>query len=171
MKRIISMVIGAAGLSALALGGLAVAGPPGGPGGFGPHGGIEGQFMRVLHELDLTDAQKAQLREIREANRDDMEAAHAEREANLAIVKAQLLSDTPDVALLHQMIDDQAIEMQARAHDRMDTILEIQALLTPDQRALIAAELDDARERWSDRRERFRNGEGPRAGEGPRFRE
>ncbi|MEZ4322135.1 MAG: Spy/CpxP family protein refolding chaperone [Myxococcota bacterium] len=175
MKRIVTLVLGAVGLSALAAGGLAVAGPPGGfrggPGGHDGPPGIEGHVLHLIQELDLTDAQKQVLRDIREENMAEREAHRSEREAHMAIVREQLLSDVPDAALLHSMIDQNAAEMQARAHDRLDTVLEIQAILTPEQRAQVAASLDEARERHEDRREQFRSGERTRVGEGPRGRE
>ncbi|MCA9566662.1 MAG: periplasmic heavy metal sensor [Myxococcales bacterium] len=157
-------------LSALALGGLAVAGPhggPGGPGGPGGHG--PGHAMiRAIHELDLTDAQRQSIREILEDGREERMDGRDEHRAFMEQIKAELLSDAPDVKRLHQLVDKQHAEQLSRAHDRMDDMLAVAAVLTPAQRVELSAKLDAMRdrmeERMDDRRERFRDGRGPRTG-------
>jgi len=140
MKRILTLVFGAATLSTLAIGGIAVAS--------GPHGppGIEARVIQFVHSLDLSDTQKQ----------------------TFQTAKTELLSDTPDSAMLHQLIDDRAVEMQQRAHDRLDTALEVAAILEPDQRGQIADKLEELKTRMEDRRSRIGAGGGPR-GDLPRF--
>ena len=163
MKTIKNLALGILGVGALTLGGLAVAGPGGhrgGPGG--PGGPIEHAMMRVIHDLDLTDAQRTTLKNIRERERADHEADRAQHQQTREIMKAELLSDAPDAALLHSLLDERHAEMQQKMHDRLDTLLEIQAILTPQQRNIVAAELEEMEARMDERRKRFESGESRR---------
>ncbi len=162
-KTIKTLLFGALGVGALTLGGLAIAGPGGhgphrgGPGG--PGGPVEHAMMRAIHDLDLTEDQRAILQDIREQARENHESLREQHRQTYETMKAELLSDAPDAALLHSLVDQQHAEMQQRMHDRLDTLLEIQAVLTPAQRDIVAGELEEMESRMKDRRERFENGE------------
>lgn len=144
-------------LSALALGSLAFAGPHG-----GPHHGPKGPghaLIKVVKELDLSTEQETQIRAILEEAREERRAERDGRKAEMDVFKAEILSDTPNVKKLHRMVDENAAERTARMHDRIDDMLAISAILTPEQRVEAGERLDEMRERMearmSERRKRF----------------
>jgi Spy/CpxP family protein refolding chaperone len=142
------LVIGLVSLVTLGMGAVAVAGPP----GMGP----EMDILRAIHQLDLTADQKLALKSVRDANRDEHEARRAEREETMAFFKAQLLSDNPDVAAMHDLIDARSIDALEDAHARLDTVIEVHAILTPAQRQQVADLMEDTRESFRARHEAFR---------------
>lgn len=142
MRKLIVALLAAASLT---VGAVALAGPP----GFGP--GFE--IVRVLHDLDLSPEQKAALKELREANAAERAQDQAEREETLARFKAELLSDKPDAKALHALIDAKSDAAIERAHDHLDAVLEVHAILTPAQRQQVADALETMREQ--------RRGRGP----------
>ena len=148
MNRITKLAALVGTLATLSIGAVAVAGPGGHHGPPGP----EGAILQAIRELDLSAEQVALLKEIRESNRADHEKGQKQRGKTMEIFKAELLSDAPDAERLHKLIDDREAEMVQRAHDRLDTLLEIQAVLTPEQRVLVAEKLEEMRERHEQRR-------------------
>lgn len=162
MNRITKLAAVVGTLATLTIGAVAVAGPH----GPGPHGppGPEGAILHAIKQLDLTDEQVALLEDIRDSNKAEHEAAKADRERTMQVFKKELLSDNPNAARLHKLIDDREAEMVKRAHDRLDTMLEIHAVLTPEQRAQVAANLEEMKERFEERRERFEEGRGDERG-------
>lgn len=153
MNRITKLAAVIGTFATLSLGAVAIAGPHG-PGHHGPPG-PEGAILQAIKQLDLTDEQVQMLKEIRETNRAEHEKARADRERTMQVFKRELLSDNPNAERLHKLIDDREAEMVQRAHDRLDTMLEVHAVLTPDQRAQIGEKLEEMRERHEERRARF----------------
>lgn len=137
-------------LTTLGLGAVAVA-SPGGP-GLMP----EFDIARALHALDLTPDQRVALRALRASHQAEFEARRAEREQVMATFRAQLLADQPDAALLHALIDERSDDALQAAHDRLDAMLDVHAVLTPAQRQQVADLLDQARQRHGERFERLR---------------
>lgn len=148
MNRITKLAALVGTVATLSFGAVALAGPG------GHHGAPEGAILHAIKELDLSTEQVEMLKAIREANRDEHEANRAQREKTMEVFKAELQSDSPDAAKLHALIDAREADMVQRAHDRLDTLLEIHAVLTPEQRAQIATKLEEMRERHDGMRER-----------------
>ena len=61
-----------------------------------------------------------------------------------AKVAGGLLLDNPDRQWLHKTVDDKALEFTGFAHRTVDRLLEISALLTPEQRAKLKKWLESA---------------------------
>jgi Spy/CpxP family protein refolding chaperone len=55
-----------------------------------------------------------------------------------------LLLDQPNKGWLHQTVDDKAREMTAFAHRTVDSLIEISAMLTPEQRKNLSSRYEDA---------------------------
>jgi Spy/CpxP family protein refolding chaperone len=95
----------------------------------GPGPGMD--FM--LERLGATPAQA----ELAAALRDDLhaerEAARKGHEARHDAVRAELLSDDPDAAVLARAIDDTAAELRAAGHRIIDRVGALADTLTPDQ--------------------------------------
>jgi Spy/CpxP family protein refolding chaperone len=132
---------------ALALASAAIAGP-GGPGGQGP-------VRRVLQELDLSEEQRTEIRGIFEEARAEHESIREGLDGVRGRFRAELAKPSPSATALHAIVDERAALETQLAHDRVDDLLEVHAVLTEDQRAELARLLEEFE---------GRRGEGP----GPR---
>lgn len=149
----------------LAVGGLALAGPDGGHhqrrGGHGPGHA----FMKVVKDLDLTEAQRTQIREIVSEGREDRRGDKDERKAHMAAFKAELLSDAPNTKTLHQMADDAQAARQAKMHERIDDMVAVSQILTPEQRAQASERMDAMQAEMEARHEQRGEQRGERHGQ------
>lgn len=96
--------------------------------------GRDKMFERITRELKLTEEQKAQIKAEMEKDRKDMEKNQAEVKKLAEEMKAELEKDAPDRARIHDLIKklaDKRAEMEIR---RMDNLLAMRKLLTPEQR-------------------------------------
>ncbi len=146
-------------LGSLAFGSVALAGPGG--------GGESGHFMRGVRSLDLTEDQKTELRELREAAQEDRTDGKAEMQSIRDAFLAELAKDSPSVATLHELTDRRSDLRTANAHDKVDRLVEVHAVLTAEQRAEL---LENMEERRAERGERRGHGERGERGEGRRGR-
>ena len=113
----------------------------------GRHGGhgMRGGAMRILHGLNLTDAQKEQIHSIMMANKPDranMEEAHT-------LVKAK--HDGTITAEQQERLT--ALKTQAKART-MSVHQQIEAILTPEQKAQIEAKKAEMKQRMQERRDK-----------------
>jgi Spy/CpxP family protein refolding chaperone len=174
MRKVISGIVGAAALVAVAGTTLVQAqaqgtpapqerqagpgGGPGGPGGFGHGrfgrrgpGGPMGEFG-LLRGLDLTEDQRAQVRQVMQSHRDEFRAVgerlRAAQRAQQDAVTATPFDEQAVRARAAEVAAAQADEAVLRAKVHSDVF----AVLTPEQQAK-AAELKAQREQ---RRQQFR---------------
>lgn len=112
-------------------------------------GGPHPRLDRLVEELELTDTQRAQVAEILEAHTPELGEELRDGMRRRQEVLDLLLSDNPDVAAIHDRIDQDLAEHALRAHARADLMLDLSAVLTPAQRA-------EARELMAERRDRVR---------------
>lgn len=108
------------------------AGPMGGP-GMRPGMGDGPGRMRLLQGLDLTAEQHKKLADIDE--RQERLAVQAQADLRLATMDLQKLmrADAPDKAQIDAQIDKVAQLRTAMEKSRIAALLEVRALLTPDQ--------------------------------------
>ena len=117
------------------------------------------RIIRAVESLDLTADQQAAI----DAIKADVEADRAERRAEMEGRRgergqgweAMLEAEQIDRAALHAELDERSAARNARAHDQLDTLLDVMEVLTVEQRAELA---DMAREKRAERGERH----GPR---------
>ncbi len=99
-----------------------------------------GEGMEILHSINLTDAQKEQARSIEKAswaqNKPLMEQMHAVHEQ---IATAMLASGTVTADQLAPLVTQEEQLRSQLDSARINTMLQIRALLTPDQLAQAAA--------------------------------
>ncbi len=104
-----------------------------------PAPGAPGKFVRgiraAMATLDLTDAQKAKVKAIFESHKDEGAAFHDQAKANRDALKAAAAAANPDpavvgAAFLKVRADGQAAKVKMQA-----VKAEIDAVLTPEQRA------------------------------------
>lgn len=146
-----------AGLLALTLGGVAVAG---GPGGFGGHG-----FQELIRSLNLTEDQKTLAKELREEGRADHEANRANKDAIVEAMMVELEKPQPDTKKVHDLVDDMLDQKREEAHERADAVLELHATFSDEQRAAFVDGMRDLKDEHEARREDHEEG-GPPEGHG-----
>ena len=119
----------------------------------GPQGPppIEGLLERHAEELGLDAATQAKIREISDQSRQQSQPAIDELRSLHEGMHQLLLSDSPDTQqVLSQADRIGAAETQLRKQ-RLTSMLEIRALLTPEQRQKLVQIFEDKRARWRGR--------------------
>jgi Spy/CpxP family protein refolding chaperone len=125
--------------------------------GHGPHGrrGPDGWIERHAEELDLDDATLEKIEALIDGSREQARAIREEHRAARDEMHALLDLDTPDrAAVMSQAEVLGAIDTRKHQH-RLATMLDIRALLTPEQRAKLGDLKDEMREQ---RRHHMRHG-------------
>lgn len=96
---------------------------------------FETYFDRVLKSIDATAEQKEKINAIiTEIRRDAVTVYHA-NDLNQGLIVKGILTADPDATVLHEQLHQKTMEMDAFAHRTLDHLLEINALLTAEQRA------------------------------------
>ncbi|BCR06473.1 hypothetical protein DESUT3_35420 [Desulfuromonas versatilis] len=90
---------------------------------------------RGLDKIDASDQQREQIRLIAGQIAEDAKQLHQENARERGSMVAALLADAPDREGLHQRLDARALTLTEFGHRSLDRLLEINAILTPEQRA------------------------------------
>jgi Spy/CpxP family protein refolding chaperone len=149
LLRGIALVLLAAGL-ALTPGLAAQARPGGGPHGPGGPGDPSGPgrwIERHAEALDLDEATLAKIEAVVGASREEAERIRAEHHAAREAMRALLDQDAPDRAAVMRQAEALGAIDTRRHKQRLATMLDIRALLTPEQRTKLRGLKDDMRER------------------------
>lgn len=130
------------------------AGPPGGPGG--PHHGPRGPEEFILREsksLGLDQKTTQAIQQVVAAQREEARSLEEERDAARKKL-GDLLTQEPldEKAALAQADAIGRIDTAMRKH-RLETMFKIRALLTPEQRQKLVAQMKTRHERWQQTRE------------------
>ena len=139
MKKV---VIITASIVCVALIGLAIAGPESGPWHRSPEEKIEYLKSKISEKLELTEAQKATLNQIGEeilAEHDQLEGTHEAFKANLM---ETLKKDSVTSEELKELFETKKPVIDDLMQMAADHIAEFHAILTPEQRATLIAEIE-----------------------------
>lgn len=124
--------------------------PAGGP-------GMPGGMMlpeRALDEVGATPEQKAKVRDIAKAARDDLQKQHeAGRDLHQKMM-ALMAAPTIDTAAAEALRQQQLARHDAVSKRMLQAMLDVQAVLTPDQRAKLAERMKTRMDRMEHRHER-----------------
>jgi Spy/CpxP family protein refolding chaperone len=128
-NNMIGLGVGATALALVLASGVALAGNPGGRGHFGR--GIRA----AMATLDLSDAQKEKVKAIFTSHKEQLQAFRAQAKANREGLRAAASAENPNpaavgAAFLKVRADGKAMRVQ-----REGVHTEINAVLTPEQRA------------------------------------
>lgn len=102
---------------------------------------ITWRVNEALDDLDATDEQRSRILGIKDrvvVDGKEVFKGHAETRTEL---RAQWAEDKPDAARVHAIIDERADAMRGFAHKFADAVLEVHAILTPEQRTKVSEEL------------------------------
>jgi Spy/CpxP family protein refolding chaperone len=128
----------------------------GGMHGHGPGGFFGARMEAILEDVDATDEQRAQVRAIVDRLREEGKALRSDRGAEHEQLVAKWEAGTLDRAQIVAHMDARAEQMKAFGHEVADAMVEVQGILTPEQRAEVAKKMRS----HTERRER----RGPRGG-------
>jgi Spy/CpxP family protein refolding chaperone len=134
MSKLLAVLAMAMAIALVAAAGVGAATPGGmAHGDAAMRHGMRGPAM--MHQLDLTDTQKQRLRELRERQaRHDIQARADLQLARLDL-RRLMTSDHPDAGAIDTQIDKLSRLRADRQKERVATMLEARALLSPEQRA------------------------------------
>jgi Spy/CpxP family protein refolding chaperone len=111
-----------------------------GAGHFGHHGG---GFGRVLRDLDLTAEQKTALHGIHDAARDQNKVAKEALHDGLMDAARILLADPNNVEGARTAIANREAAIREMKDNTLTAVSKALAVLTPEQRATLAARLEE----------------------------
>jgi Spy/CpxP family protein refolding chaperone len=142
----------------VALGLFAVSAAFAGP-GFGGHCGAHGSMepeakaafvaQKIANQADATDEQEASIEAILVDLFTDMNALKAEKETFHAQVKDVLVAETIDADKLQVLRAQGMDKMDDASTQAVDALAEIASILTPEQRADLADDLEKMHARWN----------------------
>jgi protein CpxP len=125
-----------------------------GPGGMG-HGGHGFEMLAHLghlkSELGLTDAQVDQLKAIAKEVHEQNAPYHDQLKAGMKSIAQTLLANPNDVAGAQALIDGQSAAERALKTNILNGVSRALNVLTPEQRAKLAAHLAKMAQRWENR--------------------
>jgi len=159
-------------LAGIALAGGPMGGPMGGPGG--PHHGPEGRphggpdiGMMMEHNaerLGLSDETIAKIRDISDASRKGREGLEKDLDARSDELRKLLDQDAPDRSAVMAKADAIGALKTKLRKSQLEAMLDVRALLTPEQRKELTKLHEERRDRRQERREMRREGRGDREG-------
>jgi len=97
----------------------------------------------ALDDIEATDVQREQVHVIKDQLFDEMKGFRAKSKETREIALDQWKGDAPDADKLHGLVDERMDEMRKVMHKVVDEMIELHGVLTPEQRAEIAAEVED----------------------------
>lgn len=100
----------------------------------GKRGGKGDGFKKILEQLDLTSEQSTQIQAIHDSNKQENETVREQLKTEKEALHELFASDASDSELIQQHQEIQSLK-QAFGTSRFETMLEIRALLTPEQKA------------------------------------
>lgn len=118
--------------------------------------------LGMAKELDLSKEQQQQIRAILESKNAEMKTLREKMEAG-SKRQAELISqDTPDEAAILKSLDELSAVRLEIARIRVHQVLEVQKLLTPEQRAKIRERMKERMDRKNTGEQRRRNADAAR---------
>lgn len=92
----------------------------------------------ALDDIQATPAQRATVMSVKDRLLPEAKAMFETREQHHAAAKELWLAQNPDPKAVHSMVDQRIDEFRALAHKVADGVIEIQRVLTPEQRVQLA---------------------------------
>ncbi len=95
---------------------------------------LEKHVEHVLSSIDATEDQKNRIHAIVSEIRKDATSMYRNNSFQHGKILDNLFSDQPNATLLYSQVDERSEQMTAFAHRTIDHLLDINALLSPEQR-------------------------------------
>ena len=111
----------------------------------------ETRHQELYKELNLTEAQKKLLEENKAKNKDQMKSLFSEMKDKRAIIQQELRKDTLDMGKITQINNDLK-GLQAKMLDyKLERILEVRKILTPEQFKKFTAKMEGRGEHFKEK--------------------
>lgn len=98
---------------------------------------VDWKINDFLDDISATSDQRAQINSIKERLVTEAIALHSSNKPNHQVMLDQWQSDAPDLTVINAIIDTTAQRKTAFAKTVADAIVELHAILTPEQRAAV----------------------------------
>lgn len=105
---------------------------------------LEQHLEHVLDKIDATEEQRGKIRQIVGQISDDARQTHKKSAEERGSIVASLLADNPDREWLHSRVDGKSKAMTEFGHRTVDRLIEISAVLTPEQRTELQKRFESA---------------------------
>jgi protein CpxP len=105
---------------------------------------VTGRVEDTLDDLDATPEQRTRILAVKDRLLEAAKGLHGNHAATHETLLAAWRAETPDAAALHALVDGRAAELKAFAHEVVDGLVEVHAILTPEQREKLTRKA----ERW-----------------------
>jgi periplasmic protein CpxP/Spy len=150
MMKKIALVTFAAVLGLGALSACAARTDPGSERADKAYGFLTNRVDDALDDLEATDDQRVKVNAVKDRLFDEaMSFRDDNKDARKAAI-AEFMRDEPDAKKLHALVDARIDEARKMMHDTVDGMVEVHAVLTPEQRAELASMIEEKMARHSD---------------------
>jgi len=123
----------------------------------GKRGGKGGGFKKVLDQLNLSSEQSTQIEAIHDSKKQESETLHEQVKAQKEAMRDLFASDASDSELLQQHQEIQNLKQQIGTN-RFEGMLEIRAVLTPEQKAQLTELMQERHNQRKERRDQRNSG-------------
>lgn len=107
--------------------------------------------QELYKELNVTEEQKKALEENKNKHREEMKALFTQEKEKRALISQELQKGALDMARINQ-INDELKKLQAQMSDqRLERILEVRRILTPDQFKKFISKIEERANRSKDK--------------------
>jgi len=114
---------------------------------------INSHLDEVFKEIDATDSQREQITAIKDRLLVELRAMKGSHKADLETIFEEMKKDKPDAQKMHGLLDTQIEQKKEFAHSAIDALIEVHAVLSPEQRTVVQEKIKQHHEK---RRERFK---------------
>ncbi len=119
---------------------------------------MEAKRQQLYKELNLSDEQKKLLEENRNKHKEQMKALFSQMKEERLLIRDELKKDTLDTGKIYQ-INNELKKMQGQLLDyRLESILEVRKILTPEQFKKFAAKIEERAEHFKDSKAQEKEG-------------
>lgn len=116
--------------------------------------GKEKGFHKIFDQLDLSEDQKKQLGTNKEQQREKMKAVFEQMKSQKDALKQELMKSQLDMNRINAVQSQLKTNMGQMADNRLNSILEVRKVLTPEQFSKFLALMEEHRSQWKSKRDK-----------------
>ena len=97
----------------------------------------------TLDDLEADQTQRQKIHEIKDRILAKVVGMRASHRSTHKVFLEELGKDRPDSKRLHGLLDERLDSLREKAHEGLDAVLEVHAILTPEQRIQLRKKIED----------------------------
>ncbi len=109
-------------------------------------------FHKFFAQLNLTEDQKKQLSENKKQKRENMKVLFGQMKSQKAALKQELMKPSLDMAKINEIQSQMKANMAQMADNRLNSILEVRKVLTPEQFSKFLSLMEERRSHWKNKK-------------------